>query len=121
MTLFYQPAIEVCDDVEAEPCLQTLQGETFSNKTATTDENARLDIKADCIFDSIFSRKFFSWIIFNQYVRSCPRSIPDSYKYHDSIKKLKYGQKIIEVEKATFCPLIFSCTGGAGPSSSKAI
>ena len=34
---------------------------------------------------------------------------------------MKCEHNIIEVEKATFCPLIFSCTGGAGPSASKAI
>ena len=59
--------------------------------------------------------------VFNPYVKSCPRSIPDSNKYHEFIKKLKYEQKIIEVGKANFLPLIFLCTGGAGPSASKAI
>ena len=36
-------------------------------------------------------------------------------------KSNKYEQRITEVEKATFCPLIFACTGGAGPSASKAL
>ena len=112
---------EVCDDVEVEPCLQSLQGETFANRTTTIDDDARLDIKANGFFDSCFSRTFFDVKVFNPYAKSCPRSIPDSYKYHESIKKLKYEQRIIDVEKATFCPLIFSCTGGAGPSASKAI
>ena len=112
---------EVCDCVEVEPCLQCLQGETFANRTTTFDDDARLDIKANGVFDSSFSRTFFNVKVFNPYAKSCPRSIPDSYKYHESIKKLKYEQRIIDVEKATFCPLIFSCTGGAGPSASKAI
>ena len=112
---------EVCDDVEVEPCLQSLQGETFANRTTTIDDDARLDIKANGFFDSRFSRTFFDVKVFNPYAKSCPRSILDSYKYHESIKKLKYEQRIIDVEKATFCPLIFSCTGGAGPSASKAI
>ena len=36
------------------------------------------------------------------------------------LKKLKYEQRIREVENATFNPLVF-CTGGAGPSASKVI
>ena len=31
---------EVCDDVEVETCLQTLQGETFAYRSTTTDDNA---------------------------------------------------------------------------------
>ena len=112
---------EVCDDIEVEPCLQTLQGETFANRTTTIDDDARLDITANGFFDSGFSRTFFDVKVFNPFAISCPRSLPDSYNYHESIKKLKYEQRIIEVEKATFCSLIFSCTGGAGPSASKAI
>ena len=38
---------EVCHDVELEPKLQPLEGETFDNKTTTTEDEARLDIKAN--------------------------------------------------------------------------
>ena len=106
---------EVCDDVKVEPCLQTLQAETFANRTTITDDDARLYINANGFFDSRFSGTFFDVNVFNPYAKICPRSKPGSYKYHESIKKLKYEQRIIEVEKATFCPLIFSCTGGDGP------
>ena len=44
---FVNLLIEVCDDVEVEPCLQTLQGETFANRSTTTDDDARLDIKPE--------------------------------------------------------------------------
>ena len=37
----------VCVDVEVEPCFQSLQGETFANRTTTIDDEARLDIKAN--------------------------------------------------------------------------
>ena len=32
-----------------------------------------------------------------------------------SMKKLKHEQRIIDVENSTFNPLVFVCTGGAGP------
>ena len=50
-----------------------------------------------------------------------PKDISEAYKMHEQLKKLKYEQRIREVEKASFNPLVFSCTGGAGPSASKVI
>ena len=37
--------------------------------------------------------------------------------FPESIKKNKYEQRVIDVEKATFCPTVFACNGGAGPSA----
>ena len=110
---------EVCDDVEIEPYLQPLQGESFTNKTTSTEDDARLDIKANGLWENRFSKTFFDVKIFNPHAKSCPKTIPDAYKHHEQAKKLKYEQRIIELEKATFNPLVFSCTGGAGPAASK--
>ena len=49
--------------------------------------------------------------IFNLLAKNLPRK--QTYKYHDSIKKNKYKQRKIDVEEATFCPLVFVFTGGA--------
>ena len=38
---------EVCHDVEIAPKLRSLEGESFHNITATTEDDARLDIKAN--------------------------------------------------------------------------
>ena len=59
--------------------------------------------------------------VFNPYANGYARSTPDSKKYHKSIKKLKYEQKIIKVKKANFCPLIFSGTGEVVSSVSEDI
>ena len=50
---------EVCYDVEIEPKLQPLQGESFVNKSTTTEDEARLDIKANVLWGSPFSRFFW--------------------------------------------------------------
>jgi len=110
---------EVCYDVELEPVLQSLQGESFNNRTTSTEDDARLDIKANGLWDSRFSRTFFDVKIFNPFAKSCPKIPRDAYKHHESQKKLKYEQRIKEVENSTFNPLIFSCTGGSGPSATK--
>ena len=112
---------EVCYDVSIEPNLQPLQSERFDNKSTTREDEARLDIKANGLWESRFTRTFFDVKVFNPHAKSCPKNIADAYKYHEAIKKSKYEERVIKVEKSTFCPLIFSCTGGAGPSATKAM
>ena len=112
---------EACYDVEIEPKLQPLEGESFVHKTTTTEDEARLDIKANGLWDSRFCRTFFDVKIFNPLARTCPKNVNEAYKFHESQKKLKYESRIINVEKSTFIPLIFACTGGAGPSATKVI
>ena len=36
------------------------------------------------------------------------------YRQHETEKKHKYASRILEVEQATFAPLVFSTTGGMG-------
>ena len=112
---------EVCDDVEVEPSLQSLEGETFDKKTTSTDDEARLDTGKCGYWGSRFTRTLFDVKMFSPHARSCSRNINDAYKDHERSKKLKYDQRILDVEKATFTPLVFACTGGAGPSATKAI
>ena len=110
---------EVCHDVEIEPKLQSLEGESFHNKTTTTEDDARLDIKANALWGGRFSPTFFDVKILNAHAKSCPKTISDSYKYHESVKTLKYQQLFLDVEHSSFVPLIFACTGGAALGSTK--
>ena len=57
-------------DALSAPCLQTLQGETFANKNTTTDNDARLDIKANSVLKSRFSRPFFEVKMFYRFAKS---------------------------------------------------
>ena len=68
---------------------------------------------------------FFNVKIFNPRAKSCPKTIADAYKYHESVKTLKYQQRTLDVEHSSFVPLIFGnalkfvCTAGAAPGSTK--
>ena len=42
-----------------------------------------------------------------------------SNKHHKASKKGKYEQRIVNVEKNLFQPLVFATTGGAGPPASR--
>ena len=53
--------------------------------------------------------------VFNPYAPSnkCS-SLVSTYKKHEREKKRAYGQRVREVEHASFSPLVFSLTGGLG-------
>ena len=119
--LFGSLMAETCNDVQIEPLLQPLDEETFPNTSTTTDSDARLDIKASGFWGPRFSRTFFDVKIFNPLAKTCPMIPKEAYRYHEELKKLKYERRIIDVENSTLTPLIFACTGGAGPSASRAM
>ena len=109
---------EVCHDVEIEPKLQPLQGESFVNNSTTTKNDAQFDIEANRLWGSRFSRVFFLVVkIFNPQAKTSRKLNKDSFKYHETLKKSKYQQRILNVEQSRFCPLIFGCTGGAAPTA----
>ena len=108
---------EVCHDVEIEPKLEPLQGESFVNNSTTTEDEARLDIKANRLGSSRFSRAFFDVKIFNPHAKTSRKLHKDAYKYHETPKNSKYQQRILNVEQSSFCTLIFGCTGGAAPKT----
>ena len=107
---------EVCHDVEIEPKLQPLQGESFVNNSTTTEDEARLDIKANGLWGSRFSRAFFDVKIFNSQAKTLRKLHKDAYKYHQTLKNSKYQQRILNVEQSSFCPLLFGCTCDAAPT-----
>ena len=78
-----------------------------------------LDIKANGLWGFRFISTFFDVKIFNPHAKSCPKTIKDAYKYHESIKRNKYEERIRETEHSSFNALVFACSGGAGPSAAR--
>ena len=110
---------DVCHDNQIEPKLQSLDGEIFLSNSTTTDDDARLDIKANGQWGSRFNRTFFDVKTFNLHATSCPKTIKNAYKCHESIKQNKYEERIRETEHNSFNALVLACSGGAGPSASR--
>ena len=110
---------ETCHNVEVEPHLQALAGETFNERTANTEDNARLDVKAQGFWGSNREITFFDVRVFNPYASSnCSGTIAASYRRHEKEKRRAYERRVIEVEHASFTPIVLSTTGGWGPSAS---
>ena len=107
---------ETCHNIRVEPHLQPLTGETMAHKTANTDPGARLDISACGVWGGRFERTFFDVRVFNPSARSNrATSLKSTYRKHELEKKRHYEERILEVERSSFTPLVMSATGGMGP------
>ena len=106
---------QVCHNVSTEPHLQPLTGEEMRHNTAITQENARLDLKANGVWGDRFHTTFLDVRVFNPHAPSYRSMAPSRlYQRHEKEKRRAYNQRIAEVEQASFSPLIFSATGGIG-------
>ena len=100
---------EVCTAVSTEPRLLPITGEQIHGNRSP---EARLDVSA-VGFWSPQELTFLDVRIFNP---NCPsyadKEPPEVYKFHENQKKLEYSDRILNVERASFVPLIFSTSGG---------
>ena len=55
--------------------------------------------------------------VFNLYAPSNVNSISAAYRRHENIKRRAYGQRIREIEHASFTPIVMSATGGLAPEA----
>ena len=101
----------VCNGVEIEPVLQDITGEEL-NRGANTAPDARLDIMARGFCERQRSA-FFDVRICHPNADSYRDKNPDqTFRQHETKKKRQYASRVLEVEQATFTPLVFSTTGG---------
>ena len=89
------------DEAEVENCLQISKEKTQTEVTQLVDN--QLDIKANGLFDWRIEKFVFDVKVINLFARHCPKNIPNSYKYLETLKKLKNEPILVEVEKIT-CP-----------------
>lgn len=103
---------EVCKDVRKEPMLMELNGEQLRQTTANKRPEARFDISA-AGFWTPGQRVFLDVRVFdlnaqrhrNLHLQKC-------YKRNEDEKKRTYNERVLEVENATFTPLVFATNGG---------
>ena len=97
-----------------EPVLLPLSGETFSQRSVNTATAARLDISSINFWQPL-GRSFFDIRVLHPGSPSYANTdIERIYKNHEQEKKRTYNERIIDIERATFTPLVFSTFGGMG-------
>ncbi len=103
-----------CKDVRVEPSLMPVNATQFSRSTNVQDE-ARLDISAVGVY-APFERTFFDVRVTHPNCDSNTyKSLEKIYKDHEREKKQCYEERVLESEKGTFVPLVFTTSGGCGP------
>ena len=103
-----------CKDVSTEPILLPVDGLQLP-RGANIAEEARLDIAARSVWSPL-ERAFFDVRVFHAPAPSnrALNTIARMYKTHETQKKTAYNVRVLEVEKGTFTPIVFSTTGGMG-------
>ena len=113
---------EVCTTTEIERTLQPLTGERLDRQSANAQDEARLDIRCRG-FWQFGEDAFYDIRVFNPFAASNKNqaNTPLTFIYASMIKKKRsYDQRVHEVEHGSFVPLVFSATGGMGPSTTVA-
>ena len=104
---------EVCSNVCVEPELQPLSGESLKNRTANTEDHARLDIAANGLWGGRNERNFVDVRVFNPHAPTNKNTpLQSAYRTHEKMKKRAYQQRVLEIEHASFTPVVLSATGG---------
>ena len=107
---------EVCRDVVTEPQLIPLETEIVNGTQA---DRAATDVSSRGMW-STFQRTFFDVQVLHP---NCPsyRNVPIDklYERAEKNKMRKYNSRILQVEKGSFTPLIYSTFGGWGPRADK--
>ena len=109
-----------CKDVQVEPQLLPTNNCQLPRSTIITDE-ARLDISARSVWN-VLERAFFDVRVFHALAPSnASKPIKQMYLAHENEKKRAYNARVLEVEKGTFTPLVFSTSGGMGQEAHKLV
>lgn len=103
----------VCNDVETEPALQEITGETLNSGT-----NLACDTRRDIRTRGFWERQkstFFDIRVCHPNADSYKDLTPEQvYRLHENKKKSMNDGSRLEVEEASFTPLVFTTTGGMG-------
>ena len=108
-----------CDKGEGVKPKSDVSGETLVPQTANTSEEARLDISARGVW-AYGQREFLGVRVFNLFAWGyCGLTLSQikyihaqTYKTIETEKKRFYNDRFMQIENATFTPLVFSCSGG---------
>ena len=108
---------EVCRDVQTEPTLLLINENDYERKVNTAD-NAKLDISVRGLWNSC-EKTFFDIRISHPTSQSYSgKSLAEVYQQHEK-EKDKYNQRVIDIEKSSFNPLVFTTTGGMAPECNR--
>ena len=107
---------ECCRDVKVEPVLLPAHTDELQEGT---EQRLQLDISAVGLW-SPFERSFLDIRVTHplspSYAGTSTKSL---FRQHEKEKKRKYQERVLNVERGSFTPMVFMTTGGCGGEADK--
>ena len=108
---------EVCADVKVEPELLPLDNNLMGN--GNNAEKARLDVSGVGVWGPL-EKTFLDVRIMHPNAPSyVNKDIKQVYISHEKEKKRAYNERILQIEKGSFTPIVMSTTGGMGNEATR--
>jgi hypothetical protein len=111
---------EICKDVQIEPELIPIASD-FSKTSRNNKDKARLDVSSVGLW-SPRERNMMDIRVFHPNAPSyMNKTLKSLFKTHEQQKKREYNSRVINKEKSTFTPMVFSTFGGMSKECLQAI
>ena len=104
---------QVCKDVVIEPSLINVTSEQLKSGTNIAD-GARLDVSVRGFWTPLDRAFTDVRVLHPQAPSNSDKNLYQMYHSHENEKKRQYLDRVLQVEKASLTPLVFSTTGGMG-------
>ena len=98
-----------------------LCGENVTARSANIDDGARVDIRAKGFWNGSQDAFFHVRVFYSNASTNCSNDLLPVYTRHEQTKKREYGQRIRDVERGVFTPLVLSSTGGMETKQQRSI
>ena len=109
-----------CSEVQTEPGLLPVNNYHLPSGTLLGDQ-ARLDISARSVWN-VLERAFFDVRVFHAHApTNASKPVPAMYISHENEKKRMYNARVLQIERGTFTPLVFSTSGGMGKEAERLV
>ena len=108
---------EICKDVRVEPPLLPV-GDVPIGSTIITDKS-RLDVSAVGLWSANEKTYLDVRVVHPNSPSYLSKSSDEIYEQHEREKKRNYNCRVLQVERGSFTPLIFTTTGGMGPEATR--
>ena len=104
--------VETASGISTEPRPQALHDEVFQLRSANREDEARLNVRASNFWCK-GQEAFFDIRVFYPIAPSyCQKDLISLFRMHELEKKREYAERVREIERGTFNPLVFASTGG---------